>query len=59
MVDVILNGGEAVVRDLTSAETFDGVDGNAPTPYRVADRTPLVAIDSVLRSLRGLAPSSG
>jgi hypothetical protein len=26
--DVILNGGEAAVKDRTSAESFDAVDGN-------------------------------
>jgi hypothetical protein len=55
MVDVILNGGEAGVRDPMSAESFDGVDGNAPTPWRVADRTALVALDSVVRSQRARA----
>ena len=35
--DVILNGGEAGVRDLTSAESFDGVDGNASSACSLRD----------------------
>jgi hypothetical protein len=35
--DVILNGGEATVRDRTSAGSFDFVDGNAPDARNLQD----------------------
>ncbi len=37
MFDVILNGGEATVRDRTSAGSIDFVDGNTPDVCNVLD----------------------
>ena len=57
--DVILNDGEAGVKDLTTARRFDGAEGN-PTVYApVAFLLAVVKMPNVVRSLGALAPSSG
>ena len=54
LTDVILNGGEAGVRDRTRVESFDVVDGNAHTACSVYSLGYCNALMRLVRSLGGL-----
>jgi len=57
---VILNGGEAVVRDLTSIESIDAVDGIFEMPGSMHNPERLsCCLTRIVRSLEELSLSSG
>ena len=57
---VILNGGDAGVRDRTSVDSCNSVTGNASGACGVRGPHDCICeMLMIIRSLRGLAPSSG
>jgi hypothetical protein len=56
---VILSGGEAGARDLTSVDAIDAVDGNAYDARSVMTLSTTSVAYTVVRSFEWLAPFSG
>jgi hypothetical protein len=56
---VILSGGEAGARDLTSLDVIDAVDGNAYDACSAKTLSTASLAYTVVRSFEWLAPSSG
>ncbi len=57
--DVILSASEAGAKDLTCAECFDVVDGNALGACSEETFRAASLLHNVVRSFEGLSPSSG